>query len=380
MTTSDQNEIGGITLDELNGEIYSDERRSEILTNMVIKHECDTYVELRKTYGRNSVITLGLLPYIALFSVEAQKFYKSVGIKVEVKNESGYETKDVRLAIKQFNDRFGKARKKVIKIEKQEDDNYKNQLRFEFLKKLGVHYDLSIIYDGNAAVSNTQYTMSLFEGQEHNKDNVFLFGKALGQMLGTIENMFSKIGKQQTNIKYSEINWYKKDLNTNRTKMFVLDKNEDAAIQLLLLHTITSINFAYIEVEKILGENTLKTRIQYLAMYYAKEMIARVAEKTVSLDLKKKLTDCINSLEFVFDVTFRNCLMHYSFEDEGKFLIEQEFFDIEKEFFGLIESRYYGMSYETFMASIMDNLKMIKNTIEGLMCLDISHLDYFDAT
>ena len=117
-----------------------------------------------------------------------------------------------------------------------------------------------------------------------------------------------------------------------------------------------------------------------MAMYYAKEMIARVAEKTVSLDLKKKLTDCINSLESVFDVTFRNCLMHYSFEDEGKFLIEQEFFDIEKEFFGLIESRYDGMSYETFMASIMDNLKMMKNIIEGLMCLDISHLDYFDAT
>lgn len=380
MTTSDQNEIGGITLDELNGEIYSDERKSEVLTNMVIKHECDTYVELMKTYARNSVITLGLLPYIALLSVETLKFYESVGIKVEVKNESGYETKDVRLAIKQFNERFGKARKKVIKIEKQEDDNYKNQLRFEFLKKLGVHYDLSIIYDGNAAVSNTQYTMSLFEGQEPKKDNVILFGEALGQMLGAIENMFSKIGKQQTNVKLSKIKWYKKDLNTNRTKMFALEKDDDEAIQLLLLHTLTSVNFAYIEVEKILGENTLKTRIQFLAMYYAKEMMARIAEKIISNDIKKQFLKCINSLKPLFDVTFRNCLMHYSFEDEGKFLIEQEFFDIEKEFFGLIESRYDGMSYETFMASIMDNLKMMKNTIEGLICLDISHLDYFDAT
>lgn len=367
-------------MDELNGEIYSDERRSEVLTNMVIKHECDTYVELMKTYARNSVITLGLLPYIALLSVETQKFYESVGIKVEVKNESGYETKDVRLAIKQFNDRFGKARKKVIKIEKQEDDNYKNQLRFEFLKKLGVHYDLSIIYDGNAAVANTQYTMSLFEGQEPNKDNVILFGEALGQMLEAIENMFSKIGKQQTNIKYPKINWYKKDLNTNRTKMFVLDKNEDAAIQLLLLHTITSINFAYIEVNKILGENTLKTRIQYLAMYYAKEMIARVAEKTVSLDLKKKLTECINSLESVFDVTFRNCMMHYSFEEQEKFLIKAECFNIEKEFFGLIDSQFEGWSYETFTVSVQNNLKMMKDTIESLSCLDTKHLDFFDAT
>lgn len=155
---------------------------------------------------------------------------------------------------------------------------------------------------------------------------------------------------------------------------------ESSAIQLLLLHTLTSINFAYIEVEKILGENTLKTRIQFLAMYYAKEMMARIAEKTISKDIKMQFLKCINSLKPLFDGTFRNCLMHYSFEDEDKFLIEQEFFDIEKEFFGLIESRYDGMSYETFMASIMDNLKMMKNTIEGLMCLDISHLDYFDAT
>ncbi len=114
--------------------LYSTERLAEVLSGIVFRHECNTFIELRERYGKNYIIILGVLPYLALFSVEAQLYFESIGVPIDIQNQLGYEAKDVRIIIKQFNERFGKARKKVISVENRREIK-RNQIVLESLFK-----------------------------------------------------------------------------------------------------------------------------------------------------------------------------------------------------------------------------------------------------
>ena len=83
------------------------------LSLLSIKNDCVTIKRLMLSY-RDPVVSLGLMPYYALFSKETENYLKKYGVNINVQNNSPFKIDQTRLKLKQFNDRFSKASKYVV--------------------------------------------------------------------------------------------------------------------------------------------------------------------------------------------------------------------------------------------------------------------------
>ena len=88
----------------------------------------------------------------------------------------------------------------------------------------------------------------------------------------------------------------------------------------------------------------------------------------------------LKKLKPVFNLEFRNCLMHYSFKNDDGFLIKKEYFDVNEEFFGLVESCFNGMTFDEFIVNVNDNLKTMSEKIQEFCAVELKHLDFFDKS
>ena len=78
----------------------------------------------------------------------------------------------------------------------------------------------------------------------------------------------------------------------------------------------------------------------------------------------------------LFSPDFRNCMMHYSFRDtDGNSLINDVEYDIDKPFFGLIESCYNGISYDDFKIKIDKKLKDISEILEEWLDIQMNDME-----
>ena len=112
-------------------------------------------------------------------------------------------------------------------------------------------------------------------------------------------------------------------------------------------------------------------------MYYAKEMLSRISERIIDTEVSQRINDCIIGLNNVFDSSFRNCMMHYSYSKDGVSLVEEQYFDLENPLFGLCESCFDGMSIEDLERKVEDNLVVMGKLIESFLLIDYSGLKDF---
>lgn len=352
-----------------------------MLSMMTIKNDCETILQLMLQY-REPVIVLGLAPYYALFCKAIEEYYSAnYDATLRIQNGSKFRIEDARATLKLFNERYGKTSNYVSALDKAQDEQFKRRLRYSFLKNINANYNLGIYFNGDKIpIGNTQYNSSLFQGktpssQELNKEELIEFGKSISTVVASVskglEAVFPYI---QPKVIPHEVKIYYLDLNTDRHKLFSFEKEVPKAVSLLLLHVLCITNFVLFFVDNVLANNTWKFRVQYIAMYYAQHRIKQMEERETNEQLKRILSQCLSALHPVFSSEFRSCMMHYSFINKGDYLISDQYLDWRLPLFGLVESCFDGKKYESVQAEVRENLKMISETLMGLLAIEKTQL------
>lgn len=348
-----------------------------MLTMMMVQNDVNTIIGLIDTLNQ-PVIMMTAVPYLTLFCCSYKEYAEQCGYLFEIKNNSTINLNDLRLSLKQFDDRYSKSIEKLTKINSIQDEYYKKLLRFNFLKKLNVNYNIGLYFDefGNL-FSNTQNVYSSFEDKKFqkllDKNNLVEYGKALGIVLNSVQKGLEEtmkpivplINNRKFIINYSDQN------TKNLFKNFECVKNGDC-ISLWLLHLLCDVNFIKYVMCEITDEfNPWQFRLKYITFYYTYKNIKRIVGSIENCKIKDVLVQIIKSIpDELINSKMRSNLMHYSFINNGQYQIDDDYIDFKIPYFGLIETLFDGKSYCQVNKQVDESMDLISNTLTKLLHID----------
>ena len=238
---------------------------------------------------------------------------------------------------------------------------------------------MGIYYYNRSVIGNTQYYYALFQEKKVTTkrilgEDVKEFSRIMGSTVGTVYQLLKDLPGYQPVILDKEFDIYYQDINTNKKHIFAIEQKTPKSTALLLLHTLCSMNFARLILRSIIADSTWKIRVMYISMYYAYKQLELLQEKCCDSTLISVLTDCLNKLNPIFDSDFRSCMMHYAFINDGRYIIDDQYADFLLPMYGLVESCFDGLTYETVFNQVNDNLDIMAESIEGLLVLDTDNL------
>ena len=112
-----------------------------------------------------------------MFQYLFQKFFK--------KNK-----KNIRKSIKTFEKRYGKIKKSILNTDKEQDEEYKKDLRFSFLKRFFIYKNLGIYFtDNKKVILNTHLCIKYFNLNSYNfknKEKVYQLGMNLSSIIESV--------------------------------------------------------------------------------------------------------------------------------------------------------------------------------------------------
>lgn len=321
-----------------------------VIAIRIMQEDAEAIYSLMTT-ERNSIFAMEIIPYYALF-VQSCKEYSQIE---ESPDECTIQVKDIRNHIKGYADAFGKSKKKVASIDQQEDENFKSQLRFGFMKSWNIHYNLGTYWtEDRHIVGNTQQ-LSAFLGtndfsENGRKKRNYDLGHYLGSFVASVRSGLAS----SLSIPYVErrntavsINKYC-DLNTNiNNPFFVCYDNKE--LNLYLLHLLCNMNFVKHILKPMFSDgNAWVFRVEYIVTYYTYRALIRLknyAENNgdISIDTAE-LNEKLIGAESLFQSKFRNCMMHYGLENQN--VLSEEY--IEKPFYGMLETCFEGKDFNTY--------------------------------
>jgi len=345
-----------------------------LLTMLTIKNDVTTLLALAP-HIRDPYVSLGMLPLLSHFCVSIRDYYDSRNISVNLPSLSSFSFDDVRLKLKLFSDPYKKSIKQISLADGMQDESFRAKLRFSFLSKLNMHYNLGIIADSDGnIVFNTQFLHYMFQDKkfshaELSGENVKAFGYDIGTIIASVHQGLLDDLPSITPVIYPATFSFKyKDFNTNRTLNIFPQQKEGKESSLFLLHLLCSLNFARHVLNKLLPpSNIWLLRAKYITLYYATASINHFAEKS-SIPTIKELKD--PESELLLNSTFRSCMMHYAFINKGEYAINDRYLDLNTPFWGLVESCFNEMSYEDLCISVDQGINSIADKLESILSID----------
>lgn len=332
----------------------------------IIQEDAEAIYSLLKT-ERDSIFSMEIIPYYVLFVQSYQEYMGESFLPKFMEKDF----KDIRNHIKVYAERFGKSQRRVLSVDDTQNEDFKQQLRFEYLKTMNIHLNLGSFWtETGHIIGNTQQLAdflsvdSMFDPEL--KERLFQIGRHIGCFVASVREGFSnsldypiiKRNQVSVNIKY----YY--DINTNRkNKLFT--QNIPKELNLFFLHLLCNMNFVK-HVLKPLFENgnTWIFRIEYIVSYYtlrALERFKNYCENNcyTSVDMKGivKILACGEKL---FQTKLRNCMMHYNLENAEIISFE----NVDKPFYGIIENCFENMSYQDYTELLHNLSDMIIEYLE----------------
>ena len=321
-----------------------------LISIRLIQEDAEAIYSLLKT-ERDSIFTLGVTPYYVLFVQSCQEY-----IGKNFKSESlQKDFKDIRNHIKAYADKFGKSQKRVLSVDDTQNEDFKEQLRFEFLKTMNVHLNLGSYWtDTGHIIGNTQQlagflsVSSMFDPAL--KDKSYQMGNQISSFVSSVRNGFStsleypRIERGQSSIK---INYYY-DINTNKNNE-LLSQSVPKELNLFFLHLLCNMNFVKHILRPLFTDgNAWIFRIEYVTSYYTLRALERFKNfcefnGCAFVDMTG-IIELLAQKEKLFQTKLRNCMMHYNLENAGVITIE----NVDKPFYGIIENCFNGMSYQDY--------------------------------
>lgn len=345
-------------------ELQEVERRISV---RIMQEDAESIYSVMKT-EQDSVFSMQVLPYYALFVQEAQKFIEDEFLPETV----SADIKDIRNHIKVYSERFTKSQEKIRKIDEKQDEDFKEQLRFDFLKLMNVHLNLGTYWtEDHHLIGNTQQLAeslsveNMFDPtlKEKFHEQGYHIGAFVNSIRGGLADSLGGISVERES-KYIEIKYYC-DINTNK-KNELLTKVFPKEINLLFLHLLGNMNFVkHILKPLFKDDNTWTFRVEYVVSYYTLRALERLKNYHESNNEEFVDIESINELiaesKKIFNTKIRNCMMHYNLEGAEVIMVES----IDKPFYGIIENCFNDMSYTEYLISLHDFSDKIIDYLEN---------------
>ena len=193
----------------------------------------------------NSAVSLSLIPFCALYCRSAKEFL----CIEDSRNEIEEEVKDIRNGLKIFTDKYSKGKKMVSESDDQQNDVFKNRLRFSITKELNIHLNLGVYFNEQGrVVFNTQLANFYLNIPRNKEDSTGRHARVVGEKLGgeiaKILVKYCNINNLKDNtILFNSVPKYGYiDFSTNR-KIEFFNKELDKEINLRLLQMLSTIGF-----------------------------------------------------------------------------------------------------------------------------------------
>lgn len=337
-----------------------------MLSITTIKNDCETIKALIPAISQ-PIIGLSFLPYFALFCMAISEYYRSKGLMINLDNNSPFSVSDIRNKLKLFDDKYGKMQKQILTVDNIQDMEFKNKLRFPILKYLNLHYNLGIfVNEDKYIIGNTQYMYYMFQDKRFSKrdikgEQVKEFSRLLGTLINSVSQGLKNFEPNfHVDIYQRHYPVFYQDFNTNRNFNFFQSYKNGKDFSLRLLHVLCSVNFARYVLDEFVSENNIwSLRIKYIIMYYAYRSVEKLVKYLPNNTIRFAPTEYMELL----DGEFRSCMMHYTFINKDSCIISDDYLDHRTPFFGLIESRFNGMSYDCLCKAINQKITILSDIL-----------------
>lgn len=377
---------------------------SDYLSLLQLKYDCETVYSLKDLLTHDGVTPLGIIPYITLTTSTALEMLETVKKDLQIPNIM--QIKDARLKLKIFEDGYSKSKRMLLNIDYLQNEVYKNEIKFNFMKNSNSHYNLGIFTDeNNQVVGNTQYSCYLFQNNRFLKKNLNEIAKAYnispdkfnlneqtkeehynysytcGQIIASVRSGLENFDTPVSILTKSNfVKYYYADYNTNiKSTLFPTGEDERAMI-LYLLHILSTINFLlYVLNNCEKDDYGWWLKINYIAYYYTIEKLQDLQQhliqnKLITSDITNYFNE-INLKDLIYmNGCFRNYIMHSKLTDKnGNSIINSKNLDKTKPLFGLVETCFNGISYQELKASIISEMKRISDILSRWLNIQSIH-------
>lgn len=334
------------------------------------------------TKTKNGNTALSLFPYLAFYLRASQEFFDISLIDQEIEKK----IKDIRNGLKTFTGRYSKGKKVSDKVDNLQNETFKQMLRFKFLEKFNIHYNLGISFtENNRIVFNTQLSNHFLElsGIELlNHSDIFKFSTKLGRILADFLQDYLNIN----NLELKKFQFGKEpitgyiDYNTNKMSD-VFQLSLDKENNLVLLHLASMIGFVNNILLQICNpDNLWSFRILYINVHNISQTLNKFIlhieqNKDVNIDLNE-LKDTLFQGNQLLSSDFRGCMMHYKFVNKGVPIIKKEKFDKDLPFYGLVESCFNEKNYEIYYAELIAYSKKLENLLNSFFKINFNKINW----
>lgn len=322
----------------------------------IIQEDAEAIYSLMQT-EKNPIFQMEMAPYYVLFVKSYQEY---TGEKIFPESIEK-DLKDIRNHIKKYSESFGKSKRRVLLVDDVQNNDFREQLRFNFLKLLNIHLNLGSYWTNSRhIIGNTQQIADFLSIKSINdpesKNKCFQLGEQVGAIVSSLRNRFSALFESPVIMRTSDsvkIDYYY-DINTSRkNKLFASDIPKE--LNLFFLHLLCNMNFIKYALRPLFtNENTWVFRIEYIVSYYtlrALERYKNYCENNCYIPVDTNMImDILACGQKLFRTKLRNCMMHYSLENTG--IITNE--NVDKPFYGIIECCFDGLSYQDYVVLLHD--------------------------
>lgn len=366
-----------------------------------IGYDSKMIIKLLNELKNKPIESVEIIPFISLFCWEATELFKKYDMNFEMPDNKTFSLQDIRLKTKLFENKYFKAKKMILNCDYLQDYIFKHKLRFKFMYDWNIHYNLGIFVDkyGNI-VGNSQYGNYIFQDDkllkkkiidvekldntkelnyEFKSEEYFEYGEFCGKIIAKINNFFKDINVNME-VNTIDSNLFYKDLNTNKHLKAFYKDDDRKALMLYFIHILSTINSVIKLLRKY--EKTDKgwwLRIYYITYYYALQRLDDIKNHITMNDMLNNKIQNFYSIINIDDkewmnTEFRNCMMHYDLIDKNnKFLIRDEYLNVNIPLFGLVESCFNGIKYDELKSKILEKLNLLSTEIQKLLDLNISN-------
>lgn len=326
------------------------EEVERLISVRIIQEDAEAIYSLLQT-ERNPIFSMEIIPYYALFVQSCQEYMGDNFLPDSIAKD----LKDIRNHIKAYADGFGKSQKRVVSVDDAQDRDFKEQVRFEFMKKMNIHLNLGSYWtDDRCIIGNTQQLAdflsvdSMFD--PNLKDKNYQMGYQIGSFVAFIRSGLAEaleIPVVERMVSSVVVNFYC-DINTNKNSLF--SNSEPKELNLFFLHLLCNMNFVKHMLRPLfVDRNTWSFRIEYIVSYYTLRALERMKNycennKDISFETKE-IVDIIKKGNEIFKSKLRNCMMHYNLENADVISLE----NVDEPFYGIIENCFDGMSYQEYL-------------------------------
>ena len=336
---------------------------------------------------QKGIVSLFILLQVILYCRETQEFFG----KKFLDENTEKKFYDLRNKLKIFGNKYNHSQKEFLKSDYQQDESFKNDLRFDFMKSWNIHYNLGIYFDKEGHIlSNTQFMQHYLEkadlldadSEEQKRIEMISFGQRIGECIERIL-LYSGVHKNGRTpyLALDNLQVGYVDINTNIEKEFFTHP-ENKGLNLVFLHMLSLLGTDKYFLRKILNvNNTWRLRNEYITAHNIQHGLIiimnhfKMSSVADSIDLDR-LKEVIEKGDGLFSTNYRNCMMHYNLIQKEDPCIKQELFCMDEPFYGLIESCFNGKNQEDYYSELRAYMDVVECYLSEWFFIDRKRIKF----